>query len=317
LPINTPFTVIVDASESCNFRCNYCFRSDDNKEHWGYAKDIQIMKWDVFTKIIEQIQEFPQEPKVVSLSHQGEPLVNRNLPNMVRYIKNKGIKSRVSIHTNAALLDKEYVDDLADSEIDRVVISVQGMTSEKYSEICGVKIDFEKFYDNLRRFYERKKNTQIHIKIANTALNSGEEELFYKKFQPISDRVFIEQIIPLWVDVDVKNANMQVQNKYGQKFQKQECCPLIFHTIVVLPNGDVYPCTQLLTSYVLGNTNEQRLVDLWNSDIRKELLVRQCKKDNPDICRDCFILQNTIYAKEDMIDEYCNEILMRLEMGYN
>ena len=30
------------------------------------------------------------------------------------------------------------------------------------------------------------------------ALDEGEEEQFYKRFLPIADRVFVEQIVPIW-----------------------------------------------------------------------------------------------------------------------
>lgn len=317
LPLDTPFTVIVDSSELCNFRCQYCFRADDDKSKWGYAKDNRMMEWDTFVRIIDQIQEFPQTVRQISLSNHGEPLTNRKLPEMVKYIKKQGINSRVSIHTNAALLNEEYAKDLADSNIDRIIVSLQGLSSQKYEEVCKAKINFDTFYHNLSVLYRHKKNTQIYYKIMDVALNDGEEDKFYEMFSPISDRVYVEKMVPIWKDVDLEFAGKKsskdvIYNKYGDGFIKQGCCPLIFHTIVVDTLGDVYPCTQLLTPYVLGNIKNHTLLELWNSKERKELLIRQCENNNPEICKDCYILQNSIFAKEDMIDEYREEILKRL-----
>ena len=317
LPLNTPFTVIIDSSEVCNFRCGYCFRAESDKLKWGYAQDNQMMEWDTFVRIIEQIQEFPQAVRHISLSNHGEPLTNRNLPDMVRYIKKQGIDSKVSIHTNGALLNEEYAKDLADSNIDRIVVSLQGLSSEKYKEICGVEIDFNAFYHNLSILYEHKRNTQICFKIIDVALDNGGEEKFYEMFSTIGDRVYVEKMVPIWKDVDFESigkssSKEMIYNKYGDGFPKQECCPLIFHTIVVLPNGDVYPCTQLLTPNVLGNIKNHTLLELWNSEERKTLLIRQCKKNNPEICKDCYILQNSIFTQEDMIDGYRKEILKKL-----
>lgn len=313
-PLSTPFTVILDASEACNFKCNYCFRADFNKAHWGYAKDNQVMSWELFIKAVEQIKSFPQTVKQISLSNHGEPLVNRKLPDMVRYIKNVGIRSKVAIHTNASLLNEKYAYDLADSNIDRIVISLQGLDEEKYYETCGVRIDYERFYSNLCLLYNAKKDTQIHIKIANTALREKEENKFYEMYQSISDRVFIEQIVPIWKDVKINDAS-DIKNKYGKVFEKQQCCPLIFNTIVITPIGDVYPCTQLLSPYKLGNVNDVNVVELWNGSLRRELLFKQCKMNNPDLCKSCYILQNCICTEEDMIDSYREEILERLERG--
>lgn len=311
-PLDTPFTVIVDASEVCQFKCNYCFRSDPDKRNWGYTVENNLMNWETFCKVIEQIQEFPQDVKQISLSNQGEPLCNRKLPDMVRYIKQNHVGGRVSIHTNAALLDEKYAVDLAESKIDRIIVSLQGLSAEKYKQTCEADIDFDAFYRNLKILYDAKTDTQICIKVADTALEEGEEELFYELFEPIADRVFVEQIIPIWLNIEVKDNSKKVKNKYGDIFPIQECCPLIFNTIVVAPAGNVYPCTQILTPYMLGNVHEKSLKELWDSPRRKELLKDQCKGTAHPICNDCYISQNTIYTKEDMIDDYREEILGRL-----
>lgn len=315
-PLSTPFNVVLDASEVCNFRCQYCFRGQSDKTKWGYAEKQSFMEWELFQRAVSQIQEFPDSVKQISLSNHGEPLCNRKVPDMVRYIKQQGIAGRVSIHTNAAMMDEAYAYDLADSNIDRIVVSLQGISSAKYREICATDIDFDDLYKNLTILYQNKKDTQLYFKIMDIALANGEEETFYKLFTPIGDRVYIEKVVPIWKDVDVPAGKGRdedaIYNKYGEVFPKQDCCPLIFHTIVVSPIGDVYPCTQLLTPYLLGNIKQQTLRELWNCDARKKLLLRQCKKSNPDICKDCYILQNSIYAKEDMIDSYRYEIMDRL-----
>ncbi len=312
LPLDTPFTVIVDTSEACPFRCDYCFRSDPDKKNWGYAAKNDLMDWETFCKIAEQIREFPQDVKQISLSNHGEPLCNRRLPDMARYLKQNHINGRVSIHTNAALLDEKYALDLAESGIDRIVVSLQGLTAEKYREVCGFPLDYEVFYRNLKILYEAKTNTQLCVKIPDTVLEDGEEERFYERFQPIADRVFVEQIIPIWLNIEVKKPAREIKNKYGDVFPIQECCPLIFHTIVVSPGGDVYPCTQVMTPYTLGNIHERPLRQLWESPRRRALLADQCKGTAHPICKDCYISQNTVYTKEDMIDGYREEILARL-----
>lgn len=317
LPLNTPFNVIIDTSERCNFQCEYCFRSDSDKNKWGYARENQIMDWDIFERAVEQIGEFPDEVKQISLSGHGEPLCNRKIPDMVRYIKEKGIHSRVSMHTNASLLDKKMIDELTDADIDRIVVSLQGLSDRKYLEICNARIDFEQFYSCLTYLYEKKRHTQIHIKIMDVALEKGEEEKFYQMFLPIADRVYIEQEVPIWKGVKEDMHEIGIQNKYGDFFPFQECCPLIFHTIAVVPNGDVYPCTQLVRKDKLGNIEEHSLRKLWESEYRKMLLMQQCELNNPEICKGCYIRQNSIYTEADMIDKYRINILERLRNSTN
>lgn len=316
-PLSTPFNVILDVSEVCNFRCGYCFRGQDDKSKWGYASRLDYMEWDLFEKAVNQLKNFPEEVRQISLSNHGEPLCNRKVPDMVRYIKSRGIRSRVSIHTNGAMLDEGYARDLADSDIDRIVVSLQGLTAAKYREVCKTNINFESFYYNLSVLYQNKKNTQIHFKIMDIALENGEEEKFYEMFSAIGDRVYIEKVVPIWKDIEMSRVKKEGAeafhyNKFGDGFQKQGCCPLIFHTIVVAPNGDVYPCTQLLSPYVLGNIKTKSLCEYWGCQERKQLLLKQTELQSGELCKECYILQNSIYAKEDMIDSYRCEIKERL-----
>lgn len=314
-PLSTPFTVILDTSEVCNFKCSYCFRATDVGEAWGdYAIKKNLMEWSVFEQAVEQMKKFSESVKQISLSNHGEPLCNRRLPDMVRYIKEQGIPSRISIHTNASLLDKEFALDLATCGIDKIVISLQGLSADKYEKVCGKTLDFDLFYKNLEYLYQNKKeNTVINIKIMDIAVENQKDE-FYEKFARVADCVFVEQMVPIWKNVENREDKPeQMMNKYGTAFPYQECCPLLFNTLVVTPDGDVYPCTQVTSKECLGNIKEKSLVELWNSQERKELLRRQLLLQAPDSCNGCYIRQNSIFAEEDMIDSYRMEILGRLE----
>lgn len=315
LPLDTPFTVILDSSEACNFRCSYCFRSENDKKAWGYAADNQLMSWEIFEKAVSQIWQFPQNVKQISLSHHGEPLVNRNLPKMVQYIKEQGFDGKVSIHTNGSLLTSEYAEELAEANIDKIVISLQGLDSDAYKRVCEATVDFEELHQNLSYFFQIKKDTQINIKIVDAALKRGEEDKFYQLFSGIADRVFIETVAPIWKEkdfTDLQREDQLVFNKFGKGFSPQKICPVIFHTLVVLPNGDVYPCTQLLSTEKLGNIQDKTLVEMWNSEERRKLLKRQCQFCAPEICTDCGIRQNSIFSEEDMLDDYSADILKKL-----
>lgn len=313
-PLSTPFTVILDASEACNFRCNYCFRATDSLDAWGdYAIKKNLMKWNVFEQAVKQIKEFPETVKQISLSNHGEPLCNHKLPEMVRYIKEQGITSRISIHTNGSLLDRKYALELAESGIDKIVVSLQGLTGAKYKEVCATELDFDDFYQNLKCLYDNKKeNTIINIKIMDVAVGNLEEE-FYEMFSNVADHVFVEKMVPIWKNTyNDENNSPKVLNKYGDAFPYQECCPLLFNTLVITPEGDVYPCTQVLSKECLGNIFDGSLIEFWNGKERTELLRKQLLLQAPESCNGCYIKQNSIFSKKDMIDDYRMEILKRL-----
>lgn len=313
-PIDTPFTVILDTSEACNFRCNYCFRSCKDKKVWGYAKERNLMTRDTFQIAFTQLMDFPKPVRQVSLSNHGEPLMNRDISWMARYMRNQGYEGRISIHTNASLLDEIFAEELAEAGFSRIVISIQGLSKRKYRDVCGANVDFDRLIKSIEILHKVRKSdlTEIDVKIADSALSLDEQADFYKIFTPIADKVFVEKTVPIWKDFSI-DSKSEFNNKFGQVFPIQQCCPLIFHTIVVTPKGDVYPCTQLLCPHCLGNIRENTLKYYWDCDERYFLLREILTLSTPKMCEGCYIRQNSIYSEEDMIDDYRSEILTRLD----
>ena len=313
LPLDTPYTVMVDNSDMCNLRCNYCFRADESIVAEDYRKN-RLMEWETFEKIVEQMQQFPHQIKRIALSHHGEPLCNRRLPDMVTHIKRSGLTAKTDIHTNALLLDEEYIDELCAAKIDRIVISLQGLDEKNYLEVCGAHIDFDQFYHRLEYLYKMKTTTQVHIKIVDVAVGK-EKDKFYEMFSPIADRVFIESVVPLWTGADMTKEKIET-NKYGDAFKVQQCCPLVFYTINVLPDGTIYPCSHIRPPFKLGNVRNTTLMEAWNSMQKKEFLKDMLENGRFEVetCRDCYVPQNTVMTPGDSIDAYADEIRARLMM---
>ena len=313
LPLDTPYTVMVDISDMCNLRCNYCFRADESIVAEDYRKN-RLMEWETFEKIVEQMQQFPHQIKRIALSHHGEPLCNRRLPDMVTHIKRSGLTAKTDIHTNALLLDEEYIDELCAAKIDRIVISLQGLDEKNYLEVCGAHIDFDQFYHRLEYLYKMKTTTQVQIKIVDVAVGK-EKDKFYEMFSPIADRVFIESVVPLWTGADMTKEKIET-NKYGDAFKVQQCCPLVFYTINVLPDGTIYPCSHIRPPFKLGNVRNTTLMEAWNSMQKKEFLKDMLENGRFEVetCRDCYVPQNTVMTPGDSIDAYADEIRARLMM---
>lgn len=63
----------------------------------------------------------------------------------------------------------------------------------------------------MKYFYQKKRDTQIHIKIVDEAVGD-ERDRFYEMFSPIADRVFVESVVPLWTDSDMKTGEVEKIN---------------------------------------------------------------------------------------------------------
>jgi GTP 3',8-cyclase len=304
VPLNTPFSMFVFPTTYCNFKCNYCGHSlgfDKMKEKYGF--EPQTMDFDVFKRVIGQASCFHDKFRLLSLTGQGEPLLNPYLPEMIAYAKKSGIAERIEIISNAALLTHEKADRLDEAGLDSIRISLQGLSSEKYKKICGADIDFDKFVDNIRYLYERRKSTKIYVKIMNVALEEGEEQKFYDIFGDITDRMYIEQCKPVYDGVAYDNVTTST-DRYGNQHDKRDVCPLCFYMLSVFPNGDVVPCDAIYKPVILGNVMHDTLTDMWSGEKLREFQRMHLKRNrysNPK-CKVCCAPDDVAHP-EDSLDE--------------
>jgi radical SAM protein with 4Fe4S-binding SPASM domain len=262
-----------------------------------------------------QLTEFPSQIKRVSLSGHGEPLCNPLLPRMVGRIKELGITAKVDIHTNASLLTPVMARELADSQIDRIIVSLQGLSTGDYKKICGTDIDFDKFCENLKILYEQKtEKTALHIKIVDTALSSAEyKDKFYNIFSSFADSVFIEKIVPMWKAKKIEQS--KDNNKYGHGFGHINYCSILFYDLMVVPDGSIYPCPEIPPPLLLGNVRDTTLLKAWRSPERVSFIKRHLLdgRGGHPCCGTCFLPVNTVKVKEDIIDPYRDAILARIK----
>lgn len=318
VPLDTPYTAFVFPTTFCNFKCVYCGHSlgdEGMKEKYNFVKEN--MSLETFEKVIEQFKQFPQKLKMLSLTGQGEPFFNKNIAKMVKMAKDANIAERVEIISNAGLLTKKLSDALIDSGLDTLRISIQGLSSKKYKEICGTDIDFDKLMDNIRYFYQNKKNTNLFVKIMDVALEEGEEEKFYKLFEDFSDRMFIEKMLPVYNGVERTRGIEQSKDRYGREIEKRKVCPLPFFMLGIFPNGDVEPCDGIYKPVVLGNIHEKSLLEMWNSEQLKDfwsaqLDVSKGGKDQNLKCAQC-CASNDVAHPEDVLDDFAETILAKIK----
>ncbi len=145
IPLDAPFIVFVDPASSCNFKCTFCptGHRDMIAETGRYQG---AMKYDVFTKVIDDLAAFEKPIKVLRLYKDGEPFLNKRFADMVRYAKSKDYIEYIDTTTNGTFLTPDRIGPVLEAGIDKINISVDGMTVEQYMQFTGFKFDFPKFH---------------------------------------------------------------------------------------------------------------------------------------------------------------------------
>ena len=213
LPVDTPFLFGIFVGDICNFKCKYCIQSAESDVPEKKLLVKKFLDWDTFIKIAESAKRFPHKIKTVLFSSIGEPLLNPRLPDMIRYLNEIDLADAYEIVTNASLLTPELGKKLVDAGLTRLCISLQGITSEKYREICGADIDYLIFYENIKKFYEYSRGRcKLHIKTVDLALDEGEDKLFMEMYGSICDTIFIDKVAPVFKGVDYEGIVLDTEN---------------------------------------------------------------------------------------------------------
>lgn len=313
LPLKTPFSIHIFPSFYCNFKCNYCLHSLSEQKLIEKNFLRQYMDFEVYRKVIDDSQMFPDKVKALIFAGHGEPLLHQEIADMIAYAKKTGKFERIEIVTNASLLTSELSDKLIKAGLDRLRISLQGINAEEYKNVSGVNIDFEKYIDNIRYFYEHKTDTEVYVKIIDIALKEdGDEERFKRIFEGAADITAIEYAIPFVKEIDYTDiGELSERCKQGHK-QASHICSMPFYMMVINPDGNIVPCCSTDFPMIFGNVKEKNLVEIWNSEVRNLCLRRQLGGvEKIPICKDCsvpaFGLQQGDYLdghEEELVKRY-------------
>jgi len=231
----------------------------------------------------------------------GEPLFNKNLPQMVSHIKDMDIAEKVAITTNGILLTPTFTQELLDAGVDSIRISLQGLSSKKYQDISNTKLNFKTFVDQIKYLHNNKKNCYVYIKVADIGLLNGEDELFYSIFKEITDAMYIETIRPMFGVPDERDVN-----KYGQHHKPVLVCPQPFFMVNVTATGDITPCCGYYDPTGFGNITTTTLKKVWESQEMttfKDMLMRK-ERNNQNtypVCNRC-TLPDAISIPGDELD---------------
>jgi len=240
----------------------------------------------------------------------GEPMLHKDLPKMIRL--SKQVSEKVTLVTNGLLFSKNNIDEIIDSGIDIIRISLQGLSSDEYKQITGVSINFNKFIDNLKYLYANKKQCKIYYKIPNFSLRPEFKEVF----GPISDSLVNIPIAPTYQNVDYKQIE-SIVDKDGLR-DKLLVCPQPFYMLNLRVSGKVSPCCETDEACMsVGDITTESIYEIWHGNKLKKMRLSQLNghRDHISHCANCVLPEfnnKSIYddiddSKDDLIEKFRNQ----------
>ncbi len=314
IPLPAPYVVYIDPTNACNFRCAFCPTSDKQLLA-DVGRDTRMMRYETFTRVVDELKAFDVQFRLINLYKDGEPLLNKRFIDMVKYLRDAGITDRIWTKTNGALLDPRLNQQLADSGLNHICISVEAVDKKGYKRIADVDIDYQKFRDNVSDLYQRSGNCEIYIKIADSGLSKEQIEKFYADFEGISDKIAVEKLMG-WSNSDAKDFTLGTDpDTYdGGVFEDKQVCAYPFYVLAVNATGLVSVCGNDWSQKALaGDNRKMTLKEIWNGEQLYQLRRDHLQLDRSKVaaCADCYYLK----IVPDNIDSYRLKILDKISKG--
>jgi len=162
-----PVCLYLEVTNRCNLLCTTCPRTYEELE------PPADMSWALFTRIVDQV---PGLARAV-LHGVGEPMLVRNLPKMVRYLKERGVY--VLFNTNGTVLNEKNGRALIEAGLDELRVSFDASNAKSYIKVRG-KDYFNRILKNVKAFralQEREGHLKPRVSAWLTGMKETIEEL--------------------------------------------------------------------------------------------------------------------------------------------
>lgn len=312
IPLKKPYTLIIEPTNMCNFRCIQCFQSIGDENYFNQNRMTMSMEY--FMRIIEQMKGWEgPKLKVLKLSLYGEPLLNPNFLEMLRISKTADIAERIETTSNASLLTEGISEKLVEYGLDYMRVSIYSPLQDKHARVTSSRIDIKLIHDNLAAL-RRIKQTQgsdkpfVGVKMLDTY--SEENEKFFEIYRDVADELYLDKPHN-WIAYkgkdfidDLYGADTgQAKSDLNRTSSGRIACTLPFFIMAVRSNGDVSPCCiDWIGGTNIGSVLKETLEAIWNGEGMFEFRKMQLenRKNENESCRNCEIYLSDYYTRDNI-----------------
>ncbi|RJR42389.1 MAG: radical SAM protein [Desulfobacteraceae bacterium] len=314
LPLKMPFTVLIEPSSLCNFRCIQCFQS--LKQETYFSHNRRNMDLGLYQKVIMQLRDWGRQIKVLKISLYGEPLCNPYFGEMLRLAKSANIAERIETTTNASLLSEQVAAGMIEHQLDYIRVSIYSPHQLKHERITRTSTQINSIHENLRVLQEMKRHAGserpfVAVKMIDTY--GPDNDTFFQMYRDVADEMYIDKPHN-WIrtspakftDILYKDNAAKAAEDIKASSEQRFACPMPFTTLAVRSNGDVSPCcVDFIGGTNLGSVKDKTLKELWTSDAWHNFLIMQLQnqKHENSSCARCEFFKSSYYIK-DTIDGF-------------
>ena len=319
-------------SNRCNASCIWCPVERGTKHNFD-------LSYDSIVKIIEEVADpsFPYKLDMIHISENGEALYHPEFLKIVRYIKKTLPDVPLNFLSNFGLLTPKISKALMQEKLlSSVQVNIDGHDEESYRAVKG--ISFKSVIKNVKHFlamrekYDPEFDFCINVMPAfeyaatvKTLFNHRPDRITSDTAIPFSSFAAVEKMLREFVPDNVRVRHSKPglwserpkihsgEMKYPGDIS-QLSCPMIDrvkHEAFIAPNGDWYACClDDNNDLVLGNINEQTVLEITNSDERKEFIRKLENKEFANIGYPCSAIAacQVVTLPDNMLNDMVSNI---------
>ena len=265
-----------------------------------------LLTMELFHRILDEVKEYAH---TMQFYFQGEPLLNKQLPEMIAAAYKLGLYTIVS--TNAQALNQSTAEALVKSGLNRIIVSIDGFSEESYAAY-RVGGSLHKALEGLQYLANAKakyhSRTRIELQVLRLKSNEHEWGWIKKNYNKLGATHLVFKTAQLY-DFEHGHPLMPSDERYS-RYKKtadgtyvhkkaSHLSPLTFNLspcrrlwsgCVITTNGDVLPCCYDKDHrHAYGNITQQSLAELYHST--KANTLRRCVLLNNgkplEMCKNC------------------------------
>lgn len=292
--MNKLLTLELELSRICNYKCKYCYSEA------GTSLDDEL-SYEELCNIVDQAKDLGAN--TIVLIGGGEPLLYKNIKELIKYISKKMIN--IIVFTNGSCINEDYANFMYEYNV-FPVLKINGLRPKTINWLCENNNAYKHVLRAIRSFEKAGYLTPDRkIGISTIICKQNYDELIplwewarNNNIIPYFERVIpqgralsndlciskdqLKEIYDKLRQLDKENYDIEWDNDYmpiaGVK------CNRHYYSIYINADGKVQPCSGI--DIIVGNIRYQSLKDIIvNSDIIQDL--RHIEKTIIGKCRAC------------------------------
>jgi radical SAM protein with 4Fe4S-binding SPASM domain len=293
LHFGMPFSLSIEPTTACNLGCPEC-PSGLKK----FSRPTGKLDLDLHKKILTDVK---RHVFYINYYFQGEPFLHPQFLDLIKEAKRHKIYTATS--TNAHFIDYKKAEEIVNSGLDRLIISIDGITQATYEQY--------RVHGQLNKVLE----ATTHLVTAKKELGVHTPYLIFQILAVAPNEHEIENVLQLGKDMgvdevriktaqlyDYKNGNplmpeneaysryrKKADGTYVLKYKLGNYCWRMWSGSVFTWDGKLVPCCfDKDALHQLGDIKQERFRSIWKSEayrrFRKQVFS---KRKAIDICQNC------------------------------